>query len=128
MFKLVIFDWSGTLSDDLESCYKCQIDQFDKFGVPRITLEQYREEFFLPWSAYNKMKGIDWSTEEQVAWWVKNYEKYADLPKLFPETKPLLEKLREKNVLVAILSSHQVNEIHRMLKRNAIDEHFCVVK
>lgn len=128
MFKLVIFDWSGTLSDDFEACYETDMANIQRFGVERIDIEQYRKEVFLPYTDYLKTKGINQTAEEAYAWWGKNYPVDGQEINLFPETKSVLDFLRKRGVSIAILSAHLEDKLHVLLQENGISEHFCMVR
>lgn len=42
--ELVIFDWNGTLLDDLEFVFESVLEIFRRYEVPPPTLEEYRRE------------------------------------------------------------------------------------
>src|SRR3989338_3814949 len=53
--KNIIFDWSGTLCDDVKSSYLATKHTIRHFGGPHLTFRQYREQFDLPvWKFYKK--------------------------------------------------------------------------
>src|SRR3989338_4862959 len=53
--KNIIFDWSGTLCDDVKSSYLATRHTIRHFGGPHLTFRQYREQFDLPvWKFYKK--------------------------------------------------------------------------
>lgn len=55
MIKNIIFDWSGTLSDDLTPVYKVAMIIFDHWNTKRTSKEEFRREFRLPYMKfYNK--------------------------------------------------------------------------
>jgi phosphoglycolate phosphatase len=48
----VILDWSGTLVNDLPPVWRTTNFVFESFGLPPLTLEQFRREFCLPISRF----------------------------------------------------------------------------
>ena len=48
MIRNVIFDWSGTLVDDLEAVWRSTNYTLKKSGVPEMSLSEFRDEFSLP--------------------------------------------------------------------------------
>lgn len=44
MIRLMIFDWNGTLLDDLGPVYKSVLEIFRQYGVPPPTIEEYRDQ------------------------------------------------------------------------------------
>ena len=54
MKKTIIFDWSGTLSDNFSSfCQVCDL-MFLEFGKPSISQEEIRLNFTLPYMKLSK--------------------------------------------------------------------------
>src|SRR5437879_13196792 len=47
VIRNVIFDWSGTLVDDLPAVWRANNSVFRQAGVAELTLEQFRAEFCL---------------------------------------------------------------------------------
>ncbi len=47
-FDHIIWDWSGTISDDLQRVYEATMRVFDTLGIPRITAKEHKEKFVLP--------------------------------------------------------------------------------
>ena len=105
IIKNVIFDWSGTLSDDLTPVYHASMLIFKKLGKKQISLEEYRHEFTLPymnfWNKYFpkiKKENIDKLFSKFI------YE--VEKPKLYKGVEKLIEKLHLKKKKMIIISSH----------------------
>ena len=47
--EAALFDWSGTLVDDLKIVWKTNDATLMSFGIPHQSLEAFRERFILPW-------------------------------------------------------------------------------
>ena len=52
MIRNIIFDWSGTLVDDLPAVFAATNSVFAKCGVGAMTLETFRAEFCLPFKNF----------------------------------------------------------------------------
>jgi phosphoglycolate phosphatase-like HAD superfamily hydrolase len=52
LLRNVIFDWSGTLVDDLPAVLAATNFVFDQHGIEQMTLEQFRAEFCLPFKGF----------------------------------------------------------------------------
>ena len=48
----VIFDWSGTLVNDLPAVWRATNYTLAKAGRPEMTLEEFRAEFSLPFDEF----------------------------------------------------------------------------
>jgi len=52
VIRNVIFDWSGTLVDDLPAVWQATNALFRDAGIPELTLDQFREGFSLPFEGF----------------------------------------------------------------------------
>ena len=52
MFKNIIFDWSGTLVDDLALTLDASNYVFSQHGKPCMNRDEFRAEFQLPYPDY----------------------------------------------------------------------------
>jgi phosphoglycolate phosphatase len=52
VIRNVIFDWSGTLVDDLPAVWASTNEVLREFGLPELTLDQFRAHFRLPFDAF----------------------------------------------------------------------------
>ena len=86
MIKNIIFDWSGTLSDDLVSVYTAVMEIFKKLGLEGLTLEEFKEEFTLPYMKFYRKFKIDVDKEELQKLYAKEIE-LVDKPKSFQEAR-----------------------------------------
>lgn len=51
----IVWDWNGTLLDDLPAVVSATNDVLDAWGQPLIDLNRYREKFFRPVRAFNEL-------------------------------------------------------------------------
>src|SRR5437870_9647294 len=52
VIRNIIFDWSGTLVDDLPAVWQATNFVFTQAGLPELTLERFRAEFCLPFTRF----------------------------------------------------------------------------
>ena len=52
MIQNIIFDWSGTLVDDLPAVLRATNHCFVSAGKPEMSLDQFRAEFCLPFQPF----------------------------------------------------------------------------
>ena len=50
--KNIIFDWSGTISDDFTPVYQASTLVFKKLGREPISIEEFKREFALPYMLF----------------------------------------------------------------------------
>jgi len=107
MIKNIIFDWSGVINDNRETTYLVVLEIFKKFGVPAITMDQFRKEWEQPFMLfYNKfipnltMDDEVEAYKEAYITILKNHE-----PKPYTGIVPLLKNLKENGTNLIIISS-----------------------
>ena len=52
MIRNCIFDWSGTLVDDLPAVWEASNSVFQRAGVAPLSLAEFRAEFSLPFKPF----------------------------------------------------------------------------
>ncbi len=115
MIKNIIFDWSGVLSNDLSPVYKATMNVFKKIGIKRLSLEEYRREFILPYMEFYKKFKVNVDKEEVDRLFFKEIN-LVEEPEPFPEVKKLLEFLNNKDIRIAVLSSHPQEKLEKEIK------------
>lgn len=108
-YKYIVFDWNGTLVDDLEiNLYLCELLLGRRNLPPLPGKDFYLEHFNFPIKPFYDLLGFDWSKEnyEDVA--VEYGEDYAREMKkaqLFPDVVETLSTLKEQGKTLAIVSA-----------------------
>ena len=72
MFRNIIFDWSGTLCDDLDLTIEATNYVLSRCGRAPLTREQFRAEFQLPYPEY-----YAWKTPEVPLEQLEDYFRYS---------------------------------------------------
>lgn len=124
MIKNVIFDWSGTLIDDVIFSYNATMKVFEKIGLQKITLEEFKKEFVLPYMDFYKKfkKNADKETIDDL------FNEEIDLinkSRLFPEAKEILDFLKQKKINMVILSSYNQKGLEKEVKDNNLQNFFA---
>lgn len=61
-YKYIVWDWNGTLLDDLDVCLKSINTILEKYKLPKLkSVKEYREKFVFPVINYYKAIGLDFS-------------------------------------------------------------------
>ena len=127
--KYVIYDFNGTILDDVEVCLKAENYTIKHFGLDRepITLDEYLHIFTFPVQKYYENVGCDWSKnsyKEVGRYWFDWYRALRDEYKVFDGVKEILEKNREKGNLNILLSASSLVELEKQLEELGIAEYF----
>src|SRR4051794_8535227 len=108
--KHLIWDWNGTLLDDLGLSFQAVSVQLLEHGLPALTLERYREVFRFPVREYYRELGFDFeriSFEKLSAHFMELHGKGVGDCALFQGTAELLHELKRDGIELSVLSAAQ---------------------
>ena len=121
--KHFIFDWSGTLCDDMRSCYEASMAVFRHYKTPVIEMGEYRSQIEYPYlpfyQRYNpkmELEVIDTVFREALP--------STSLPIIYKQTKPLLEYLHKLRKDMVIVTGVPQNIIESELIRLNVAQYF----
>lgn len=125
-YKYVLFDFNGTLLDDIDMNIEIEKLLLAKRNISGNTSKEfYLENFGFPIIDFYKLLGFDFSKEDysQVAVeYAEEYERKLKTVSLFSDALPILKKLNESGINCVIISATE----HETLK--AQTEHFGLTK
>jgi HAD superfamily hydrolase (TIGR01509 family) len=126
MIKNIIFDWSGTLSNDLVPVYTAVRRVFEILGMKRLTLEEYKREYVLPYmDFYHK---FDPSAEKAVVDQIFLEEIHkVDPPRPFPGALETVRRLHKQGKRLFVLSSHPQKKLDLELVEYGMAEYVSMV-
>lgn len=126
-YRVIIWDWNGTLANDAETSRLATNDILKKRGKPPITMEQYYEYIDTPISRFyehlfdlNEVPMSVISEEFQVG-----YAKYFEA--LHEGVPELLENMQRLGFRQVVLSSGNQAVIQRDMERFGIRQYFETV-
>lgn len=125
--KHVIWDWNGTLLDDVDLAVAAIGQVLEAHGLPRIEVETYRETFCFPIAEYYRKLGFTQGTEAfetATVQFVENYRKGFANTRLHQGTEILLKTIKEGGVTQSILSAAHQDDLERLLKYFGIRGYF----
>ncbi len=127
-YKTVIWDFNGTIMDDVALCMQSLNTMLQARALPTIAdVEAYRAIFRFPIKEYYRLAGFDFekeSFEKLAAEWVELYtagEKTLTLSDGFPQVSAYI---RESGASQIILSASETNMLHRHLTLLGISNNF----
>ncbi len=129
-YKHFIFDWNGTLLNDLWLAVDVIDKMLIKRGLQSMSIERYCEVFDFPVKDYYQNIGFDFDKEsfEIVGTeFIAEYNKRQYECSLQEGSKLLLEKLSQKNLYLSILSAREQSTLEQNLKHYEIDHYFPIV-
>ncbi len=126
--KYVIWDWNGTLFDDLDLCLYCINRLLYNNGYkPLPTLEAYKKVFGFPISEYYKRAGFDFSKKSYMELADEYLDMYLPMAKLCSLNKDAvatLEGFKQKGYKQYILSATELSNLKAQVERYPIGHYF----
>ena len=128
--KMIIFDWNGTLIDDVWLNLNAINGVLEKRRIKPITTEYYRENFQFPVSVFYKELGLDIKGEwdEIAGEFGKLYLSDIEKVKLFPDVVPTLEELTSAGIEVSILSAMEHKMLNKHVEMLRINKYFRFIE
>lgn len=105
MFKNIIFDWSGTLVDDLNLTLDASNYVFAQYGRNALDRDAFREEFQLPYPDYYARVLPEADLEELESHFRKAFDESSASVEVLPHAREFMEFCKEGNIRCFILSS-----------------------
>ena len=124
MYDCVIWDWNGTLADDLDASLRATNDILARHHKPPITLEQYYSYIDSPISRfYEHLFDLNEVPMSQIGVEFQSfYPRYFE--GLHPGAEELLQALQRAGVKQVILSSSHRENVERDTRRLSIRDYF----
>jgi phosphoglycolate phosphatase len=113
MIRNVIFDWSGTLVDDLPAVWKATNYVLSQAERAEMSLEQFRAEFCLPFTIFYERHLPDVPLPQLETWFHTRFKQVQDSVCELPHSREFLEFCRDRGLRTFLLST-----VHR--------DHFAV--
>lgn len=113
MIRNIIFDWSGTLVDDLPAVWEATNYVLTQSQRPAMTLEQFRAEFQLPFTTFYDKHTPHVPLPQLEEWFHGRFRQVQGSVCALPHAREFLEFCREHKMRTFLLST-----VHR--------DHFAV--
>ena len=125
-FRLVVWDFDGTLADSLAA----SVDLFNRLA-PEMGFRPITDPVAaraLTTRQFLKLHGISmWRLPKLVRRFQAAAADHADQLSLFPGLPPVLRELRSRGSRLGILSSNREDNIRRCLRANGVEDEFAFV-
>lgn len=113
MIRNIIFDWSGTLVDDLPAVWKATNYVLAQAERAEMSLEQFRAEFCLPFTIFYERHTPHVALPQLEIWFHSRFRQVQDSVCALPHAQEFLEFCRAHRMRTFLLSTVR-------------DEHFAV--
>ncbi|HPI67240.1 MAG TPA: HAD hydrolase-like protein [bacterium] len=127
MLKNIIFDWSGTISDNTKKVYLTAMAIFKKFGVKKISFKDFRKNFKLPVMLfYNQyIPNLSLSEEKKIY-----AEEYAKLKKSTPykSIDKIIKNLAKRDLNLVVISTDPPAQLKKEIKKFDLENVFMDIE
>ncbi len=128
--KIIIWDWNGTLLNDVQMCVDCMNVLLEKRQLTHLTLETYRSVFNFPVKDYYQQIGFDYSREDfeiPAKEFMDLYHRFLPETELFPCAVEVLKHFKKKGYRQLVLSAMEHNSLMKTLEEKGILNYFDAV-
>lgn len=125
--ETIIWDWNGTLLNDLEFCITTINSVLHKRNLPLLDRTSYKTNFAFPVKDYYAAIGFDFSKEKfeiPAKEFIDKYDAGVKSCKLHDNAIEVLSHFKRKNTRQFILSAMKQNMLEQTLKHNSIFDYF----
>jgi phosphoglycolate phosphatase-like HAD superfamily hydrolase/ADP-ribose pyrophosphatase YjhB (NUDIX family) len=105
VIRNIIFDWSGTLVDDLPAVLKASNFVLTQSGKPEMSLEEFRAEFSLPFTKFYDRHTPHVPMPQLESWFHASFKLAQDSVCELPHAREFLEFCRAKKLRTFLLST-----------------------
>ena len=126
-YKHVIWDWNGTLFDDVFLCADIMNNLLKKRNMPAISVEEYRRVFTFPVKDYYRKLGHKTDDEnwEVISHeFINEYENRKLDFALYPGAKRILKKIKDAGLTQSILSAYSQKTLEEIIDYFRLGEYF----
>lgn len=125
----VIWDWNGTLLDDLAETHRAFVASVRSIGLPAVGLEQYRRTIVQPIRSFYQglaerpISNGDWATAQET--FHSAYE--ATSPRLNPDAVATLDAIRSRGITQSLLSMHPHEQVLDLAGRFDVAQYMTLI-
>ncbi|MBK9099361.1 MAG: HAD family hydrolase [bacterium] len=126
-YNHIIWDWNGTLFNDVELCAGIMNLLLTQESLPNISIQKYKEIFTFPVIEYYKIAGHSFektSFEVLGKQFMDEYEVRKGKCDLYIGVKELLSEIQKRKIQQHLLSAYEQNSLNRILKHFSIENYF----
>lgn len=105
MIRNIIFDWSGTLVDDLPPVLEATNHVLAQAGRPEMTLEQFRAEFCLPFTIFYDKHVPEIPIQQLERWFHERFAQVQASVTALPHAAEFLKFCQAREVRTFLLST-----------------------
>lgn len=125
--SVLIFDWSGVISDDRRPVYEANMCLLEHYGKPRMTFEEWLPRTTLSAREFLANHGVLGEPDELFEEYrqaLNKVRREGIHPVIYPDTIVALEKLLKTGKTLVVLSAHPEKNLRGEAREYKIEKFF----
>ncbi len=126
-YKHVIWDWNGTLFNDVELCANIMNQLLEEANLPKISVTEYRNIFTFPVIDYYKALGHDVGAEnwEKISHqFISEYERNKYEFSIYSDAEDVLKKIKNFGITQSVLSAYKQDTLDELIGHFNLSKYF----
>jgi phosphoglycolate phosphatase len=126
-YKHIIWDWNGTLLNDVDYCRKIINRILVENDLPELSLQKYREIFTFPVQDYYEAAGLDFSKKSFEVLgkeFIDEYESNKLSCSLHDNAVELLSLIHKQGIGQSVLSAYLHDNLVKILEHYNLTQYF----
>lgn len=126
-YKYVVFDFNGTILNDVELCHNLLNEMLEMKGLKTISRERYKEIFTFPIIEYYKRAGFDFSNysfEDLAQYFIDKYQPLSLKIQIDNKLIQLFEYLKQHRIKMIVLSASKRDNLIEQLNHFNLSLYF----
>ena len=127
MISCVIWDWNGTLLDDVDISIEAMNRVLERYGLEKLGRERYREIFRFPVRDYYELAGFDFGKvdfEKPAMEFIEEYYSLVGAAKLSRGALEAVDRFSARGIRQIILSASERESLVKQVRRLGIEGRF----
>jgi phosphoglycolate phosphatase len=127
-YKHIIWDWNGTLLNDVDLCVDIINRILSKRGLRVLSHSDYKNIFTFPVKDYYSSAGLDFSKdtfEDLGTEWMDEYQRRRDESCLYEGVTDILSYVQENGTKQSILSAYMQNTLEEIIAMLGLSKYFA---
>jgi len=114
--KLIIFDWSGVISDDRRPVYEVNMKILRDYNKPTMSFEEWLPRTTMTPIELLANHGVHGNPDKLFNLYKKYFDEEIEsgiVPRIYPDVHNVFKYLKEKGKRLAVLSSHPTDNLRK---------------
>ena len=129
-YRHIIWDWNGTLVDDVDCVVGTMSAMLARRALPALTLDRYRDVFEFPVRVYYEAVGLDLSAErfeDLAAEWMAGFLERWPVARLRAGAIDVLSGIHAAGVTQSVLSAAENGQLMEQANAFGVAAHFTAL-